>query len=193
YLEKDAQSHVFLVLSGVVCTYKVLADGRRQICKFAYPGDILGLDYTGRHVNSAESLGSSRLRCIPINAIDKLVMSEPGFGRSLLRITALELANTREQLLSLGRKSAMEKLATFLLGIFFRTRDSDQQDNSMQIPMKRCEIADFLGLTVETVSRNFTKLKQRGVISMLATTTIHIDDIELLGCIAEGDESVQIH
>lgn len=193
YLEEDTQTHVFLVLTGVVSNYKVLVDGRRQVCTFAYPGDILGLDCAGKHVNNAESLGSSRVRCIPINAIDKLIMSEPGFGRSLLRITALELAKTREQMLSLGRKSATEKLATFLLGISFRTRNADQLDNSIQIPMKRCEIADFLGLTVETVSRNFTKLKQRGVITMLSSTAIYIDDIELLESIAEGDESVRIH
>ena len=117
YLESDTQSHVFMVLAGVVSNYKVLSDGRRQVCAFAYPGDILGLDCTGKHVNNAESLGASRVRCIPINVINKLMMSEPGFGLSLLRITALELANTREQLLSLGRKSATEKLATFLLGI----------------------------------------------------------------------------
>lgn len=193
YLEEDPQTHVFLVLTGVVSNYKVLVDGRRQVCTFAYPGDILGLDCAGKHVNNAESLGSSRVRCIPINAIDKLIMSEPGFGQSLLRITALELAKTREQMLSLGRKSATEKLATFLLGISFRTRNSDQLDNSIQIPMKRCEIADFLGLTVETVSRNFTKLKQRGVITMLSSTAIYIDDIGLLESIAEGDESVRIH
>jgi CRP/FNR family transcriptional regulator len=186
YLEQDKQSHVFMVLSGVVSTYKVLADGRRQVCAFAYPGDILGLDCTGKHVNNAESLGSSRVRCIPINALDKLFMSEPGFGQSLLRITALELASTREQLLSLGIKSATEKLATFLLGINFRTRNPDQQENTIQIPMKRCEIADFLGLTVETVSRNFTKLKQCGAISMLSATVICIDDIQLLEAIAEG-------
>ncbi|MFT4727208.1 MAG: CRP/FNR family transcriptional regulator [Granulosicoccus sp.] len=193
YLEKDPQSHIFLVLAGVFSNYKVLADGRRQVCTFAYPGDILGLDCIGKHVNNAESLGSSRVRCIPINTIDKLILSEPGFGQSLLRITALELANTREQLLSLGRKSATEKLATFLLGISLRTRNADQQSHVVQIPMKRCEIADFLGLTVETVSRNFTKLKQLGVISMLSISAICIDDIELLESIAGGGESVQIH
>ena len=193
FLEDDAQTHVYLVLSGVIGTYKVLADGRRQICAFAYPGDILGLDCAGTHVNNAESLGVSLVRSIPINAISKLIMSEPGFGQTLLRITATELADTRDQMLSLGRKSAAEKLATFLLGISRRNSFSGQVDKLIDIPMKRCDIADFLGLTVETVSRNFTKLKRMGVISMQTSTAIKIEDMNMLELMADGDESVQEH
>ena len=193
FLEDEVQSHVYLVLSGVIGTYKVLADGRRQICAFAYPGDILGLDCAGAHVNNAESLGVSRVRSIPINAISKLIMSEPGFGQTLLRITATELADTRDQMLSLGRKSAAEKLATFLLGISRRDNFLEQVEQTINIPMKRCDIADFLGLTVETVSRNFTKLKQRGVITMLSSTVIKIENIDMLESMADGDESAQVH
>lgn len=193
HFEGDSQTHVYLVLSGVISTYKVLSDGRRQISTFAYPGDILGLDCARKHVNNAESLGLSRIRCIPINAIDKLIMSEPGFGQTLLRITATELADTRDQMLSLGRKSAAEKLATFLLGICRRNNFAGQTEDIIHIPMKRCDIADFLGLTVETVSRNFTKLKQFGVISMLSNTSIRIDNREVLELMADGDESVHLH
>jgi CRP/FNR family transcriptional regulator len=190
YLEGDSQSHVYLVLSGVIGTYKVLADGRRQISTFAYPGDILGLDCSGVHVNNSESLGVSKVRCIPIYAIDKLIMSEPGFGQTLLRITATELADTRDQMLSLGRKSAAEKLATFLVGICRRNSYAGQSEDIIHIPMKRCDIADFLGLTVETVSRNFTKLKQLGVISLLSSSSIQINNREILELMADGDESV---
>lgn len=193
FLEDEAQTHVYLVLSGVIGTYKVLADGRRQICAFAYPGDILGLDCAGRHVNNAESLGACRVRSIPINAIAKLIMSEPGFGQTLLRITATELADTRDQMLSLGRKSAAEKLATFLLGISRRNSPPDENEGMINIPMKRSDIADFLGLTVETVSRNFTKLKRMGVISMQTSTAIKIENMEMLELMADGDESVQLH
>ena len=190
YLEGDSQSHVYLVLSGVIGTHKVLADGRRQISTFAYPGDILGLDCSGVHVNNSESLGGSKVRCIPIYAIDKLIMSEPGFGQTLLRITATELADTRDQMLSLGRKSAAEKLATFLVGICRRNSHAGQSEDIIHIPMKRCDIADFLGLTVETVSRNFTKLKQLGVISLLSSSSIQINNREILDLMADGDESV---
>jgi len=193
FLENEAQTHVYLVLSGVVGTYKVLADGRRQICAFAYPGDILGLDCAGTHVNNAESLGPSKVRSIPINAISKLIMSEPGFGQTLLRITATELAETRDQMLSLGRKSAAEKLATFLLGISRRNSISGKLDDLIDIPMKRCDIADFLGLTVETVSRNFTKLKRMGIISMASSSVIKIEQKQMLELMADGDESVQLH
>lgn len=193
FLEGETQTHVYLVLSGVIGMYKLLADGRRQISTFAYPGDIMGLDCAGTHVNNAESLGNSTVRSIPINAIDKLIMSEPGFGQTLLRIAASELADTRDRMLSLGRKSATEKLATFLLRISRRNTASGRPNDIVQIPMKRSDIADFLGLTIETVSRNFTKLKMAGVISLVSNSEVKVKDMELLESIADGDQSVRMH
>lgn len=193
FLEAEAQSHLYLVLSGVIGTYSVLEDGRRQISAFAYPGDIIGLDCAGTHVNNAESLGTSRVRSIPINVVAKLIMSEPDFGQTLLRITAKELADTRDQILSLGRKSAAEKLATFLLGISRRNSRSGSIDDVIEIPMKRTDIADFLGLSVETVSRNFTKLRKNGVIGMPSNSVIEIVRMDLLELMADGDETVQVH
>jgi len=193
YLEGELQSHIFLVTSGIIGTYKLLADGRRQICRFAYPGDILGVDCAKRHLNNAEALSDSVVRSIPVSAIDKLIDSEPGFGQTLLHITAMELAGTREQLLSLGRKSASEKLATFLLSIARRSALPGNSEVLFDLPMKRCDIADYLGLTVETVSRNFTRLKVAGVIELLSSHQIKIGDIELLKALADGDDFLRLH
>lgn len=186
FLEGEKQSHVYLVVEGVVGLYKLLSDGRRQICSFAYPGDIVGLDSVGIHVNSAEALSQSQIRCIPVNAIEKLMRGEPGFGQALLYLAATELAETRDQLLSLGRKSASEKLATFLLRIARRSEKTGESDRTISVPMKRCEIADFLGLTIETVSRTFTKLKTSNIIRLKSNAVVEIVDVDKLSLIAEG-------
>jgi len=107
FIEGNQQNHVYLVQKGVIGTYKMLADGRRQIVGFAYPGDMLGLDHSGVYANSAEALTGCEIRCIPNSAIDKLMETEPGFVQTILRMTSQELADTREQLVSLGRKSVL--------------------------------------------------------------------------------------
>jgi CRP/FNR family transcriptional regulator len=133
------------------------------------------------------------VRCIPDNAIEKLIRSEPGFGQAILFLTASELAETREQMLSLGRKSAAEKLATFLLRISRRSMAIGQSGNILSIPMKRSEIADFLGLTIETVSRTFTRLRVARVIQLQANSQVEVIDMEQLKSIAEGEATAAVH
>ena len=193
YLEGEMQTHIYLVTAGVIGTYKLLSDGRRQVCTFAYPGQILGIECADKHMNHAEALCHSAVRSIPSNAIDRLIMDEPGFGQTLFRITAMELASTNELLVSLGRKTAAEKLATFLLNIARRNASASQHDVQIELPMKRCDIADYLGLTVETVSRHFTKLKLSGVIRLLSSNRICIDDMHLLDALAKGDTPTKFH
>ena len=186
YLEDNKQTHVYILLEGVVGTYKLLSDGRRQIVGFVYPGDMLGLDQTGNYTNSAEALNACRVRCVPISAIDKLILGEPGFGQTVLRATSQELAETRELLVSLGKKSAMEKLATFLLRISRRMDANGQDPDCINLPMKRAEIVDYLGLTIETVSRNFTKLKGSQIIKIVSNSEVRILDMAALEAVSEG-------
>ncbi len=186
YLESDKQTHVYMLQSGVIGTYKMLADGRRQIVGFSYAGDILGLDHPNYYANSAEALTNCTVRCIPIKAIDKLIETEPGFGQTILRMTSQELADAREQLVSLGRKSAMEKLATFLLRIARRNEQVGQRGDTVQLPMKRSDIGDYLGLTIETVSRNMTKLKRAQVIHLNSNSEVNILDRTALEGMADG-------
>ena len=193
FLEGAVQSHIFLVTSGVICTYKLLADGRRQLCAFSYPGDVFGMECAARHFCTAEALSDSVVRSIPIGAVDKLIMSEPGFGQALLRIAAMKLASTREQMMSLGRKTATEKLATFLLHIAQRNVEPAHTVIQIDLPMKRCDIADYLGLTVETISRQFTRLKMSGVITLLTSNRIQIDDLPGLEALAEEDDTARLH
>lgn len=187
YLEGNQQTHVYMLQKGVIGTYKMLADGRRQIVGFSYPGDILGLDYPDVYGDNAEALTECEVRCIPVSAIDRLIQSEPGFGQTILRMTSQELADVREQLVSLGRKSALEKLATFLLRIARRNEQAGYAASIVHLPMKRADIGDYLGLTIETVSRNITKLKVAQVIRLNSHSEIEILDREALISMAEGD------
>ena len=193
YFEGDKASHVYFVLSGVIGLYKLLGDGRRQISTFAYPGDVIGLDTINTYVNNGEALNSAVVRSIPVNDIEKLIRTEPGFGKALLLLTATELADTREQLLSLGRKSAAEKLATFLVRIARRSSHLEDVQSQIPIPMKRSDIADFLGLTIETVSRCFTKLKVARIIQLKRSSQLEILDMEKLESIASGNGLTAIH
>ncbi|MBX2880589.1 MAG: helix-turn-helix domain-containing protein [Granulosicoccus sp.] len=186
FLEGENQTHIHQVIDGVISVYKLLADGRRQIVGFHYPGDIIGLDHVGSYENHGEALCETRVRCIPVDAIDTLIMTEPGFGQAMLQLLSTELAETRDQLLSLGRKSAMEKLATFLLRISRRNARHGRDPLQLQLPMTRAEIADYLGLTVETISRNFTRLKLSAVIHLESNSAVRILDLDELESVAEA-------
>jgi len=189
YLEGQRQTHVYLLLEGVVGRYKLLPDGRRQIVSFSYPGDMIGLDCPERHVDSAEALERVRVRTIPFNAIDRLMTTEPGFGQALLRVAAAELADSREQMITLGRKSASEKLAGFLVRIANRNASIGEDPDTITLPMKRSEIADFLGLTIETVSRQFTRLRTARIIHLSSSTHVQVLDADRLQAIADGDDA----
>ena len=186
YLEGQRQGHVYLLLDGVIGRYKLLADGRRQITSFAYPGDLIGFDLPGVYQDSAEALDAVRVRSVPLGAIDRLLEREPGFAQALLRFAAAELADTREQMVSLGRKSAAEKVAGFLLRLARRSDALGDGARPIRLPMKRSEIADFLGLTIETVSRQLTRLRTTRVIRLVSITEIEVLDELRLETIAEG-------
>jgi len=189
FVAGETRSHVYQILEGVVSVYELLPDGRRQIATFCYPGDLIGADSNVRFVHNAESLCAVRVRCIPVKAMDRLISSEPGFSQALLNVLSTELAETRDQLLSLGRKSAREKVATFLLRISRRNEREGIDESQLHLPMTRAEIADYLGLTIETVSRNITKLKLAGVISLPSSAQVQVLDLDRLEVFADGGES----
>lgn len=186
FLSGDEHTHVYQVLEGVVGLYRMLADGRRQIVSFYYPGDLIGVVDQTFSQHHAEALCDTRVRCIPAKTIETLMASEPGFVQALLNTMATELAETRDQVLSLGRKSALEKLATFLLRISGRNAREKHDELRLHLPVTRSEIGDYLGLTIETVSRNITKLRAAGVINLERKSVIQIIDLQKLNDIADG-------
>lgn len=163
FIEGDSADWLYEVVGGSVCTYKLMLDGRRQITAFHFPGDLLGLRVHGQHVYGAEAITRARLRRYAHAEIDRFVARSPDIARHLLGLAEDELTGAQEQMLLLGRKSAREKVLSFLLARA-RHEDDEGYDTEIDVPMTRADIADYLGLTVETVSRTFTALREEGLI-----------------------------
>src|SRR5262252_8960704 len=113
FVEGDAASHVYRVETGAVALYKVLADGRRQIVGFAYPGDLIGLGERGEHLMNAQAIQPTRLRCVPTAALYRSAARDPALGLKLYEAVARELAAVRDLMLTTGQRSATERLASF--------------------------------------------------------------------------------
>jgi CRP/FNR family transcriptional regulator, nitrogen fixation regulation protein len=159
--ENEPADYLYKVISGSVRTYKILGDGRRQIGGFYLPGDIFGLEFADEHALSAEAITDARVLVIKRSALANLAGRDPAIGRELYALTARELARVQERVLLLI-KSAQERVASFLLEMAQRTPIADQ----IELPMSRQDIADYLGLTIETVSRTFTALESAAAIEV---------------------------
>jgi CRP/FNR family transcriptional regulator len=188
FSEGDKGGKYYEVLEGVVCSFRVLHDGRRQILSFNYPGDIVGIGHERGCKCSCEAVSAAKLRCIPAAALQRSIRERPELAEKLLNVATAELASMHDHFVMVGRKSATEKLASFLLALARREADEDAVSASFQLPMTRTDIADFLGLTIETVSRRFTALRKLGVIDLPQTTKVHVRDMLQLEELADGDD-----
>ena len=188
FCEGDDAEFLYEVVEGVMCNYRILLDGRRQIISFAYPGDLIGFGQNEHYRHSCEAVCDARVRSVSKNELMRDAQGHADVGYRLLEFASSELANMQEHQLLLGRKTAIEKLASFLLVLANRTGGDDAPNDHFRLPMTRTDIADYLGLTIETVSRNMTKLKSNGVIDLPQTTMVHVRDMDRLIELAEGDE-----
>lgn len=184
--EGEPAGHVFNVTAGAVKVYKLLADGRRQMTGFLFPGDFLGLANEAIYAYSAEAVTHTTLCRFPRRKLENLLERFPKMERRLLGMASHELAVAQEQMLLLGRKTAREKIASFLLMLSRRAVQRGQKDNPVSVPMSRTDIGDYLGLTTETVSRTFTQLKQGGLIVLLTGGKVELADRAALEDMAEG-------
>ncbi len=182
FAEGDDADSVYEVVSGMVRLYKLLPDGRRLITGFLSAGHLMGLAPEGVCVYTAEALTEVTLCRYKRTAFERLIDEVPGFAKRLLAATSHELRAAQDQMLLLGRKAASEKLASFLIMLAEQQEDEDEID----VPMTRSDIADYLGLTIETVSRTLTKLRQDGLIALPNPTRIEILDREQLEDLAAG-------
>jgi CRP/FNR family nitrogen fixation transcriptional regulator len=183
YGEGDRATAWYRVQSGVLRTCKLLPDGRRQVEDFLFPGDFFGLETRGEHSFAAEAITSVSVIRYSRPRLTAAAAASNRVAARLLDVSLEQLGKVHGHLMLLGRKTAEEKLATFLLEMLERSPGPDVIDLSMS----RTDIADYLGLTIETVSRTFSTLKQEGVIALPSAQHVVILDRDALEEMS-GDE-----
>ena len=162
--EGEPAASVYTVTDGIVRLYKLSGDGRRQVIGFAMPGDFLGLTMTELASFSADTIGQVSLCQIAQPDFAALITSNPHLLRKLHDIATHELVIAQDQMLLLGRRTAQERIAAFLLRMHERWARIHGPSVTFQLPMSRTDIGDFLGLTMETVSRVINKLAREKMI-----------------------------
>jgi CRP/FNR family transcriptional regulator len=185
FAEGDEADSVYEVVQGTLRLYKLLPDGRRLITGFLSAGHLLGLAPEGVCVYTAEAITNVTLCRYKRAAFERLIDEVPGFARRLLVVTSHELRAAQDRMLLLGRKTATEKVASFLL--LMAERHGNEGAGEIDVPMTRSDIADYLGLTIETVSRTLTKLKQDGLIALASSARIELLDRHRLDELAAGE------
>lgn len=174
YAQGESAGGLYEVEFGCVRIYRLLADGRRQISAFHFAGEIFGFEASSTHHFFAEAIVSSGIRLIRSNP-------SPDGCHEILPFALQNLVRAQEHLLLLGRQNAVERVAAFLADMAERQGGLEHID----LPMSRTDIADYLGLTIETVSRVFSRLKQKGVIRLHGARSVEIKRMEVLRTMAE--------
>jgi CRP-like cAMP-binding protein len=165
--ENEPADYVYKVVSGSVRTYNILSDGRRQIGGFYMPGDIFGIEFDGEHTSAAEAISDAKVLVVKRSAVNALAGRDASVARELFALTARELRRVQDRILLLI-KSAQERVAGFLLEMAQRASGG----NAIDLPMSRQDIADYLGLTIETVSRTLTSLEAAAAIEVSTSRRI---------------------
>jgi CRP-like cAMP-binding protein len=186
FAEGDVVSHLYRIETGSIALFKVLNDGRRQIMGFAYAGDLIGLGADREHVMNAQAVKPTRVRCLPAGSVRQAAAKDPALALKLYEALAGELAAMRDLLFTTGQRNALERVAGFLVALSRRNDRRGDDPTSIQLPMTRTDIGDLLGLTIETVSRTFTKLKHLQLIELPQCSHVQLLDIDRLESLADG-------
>jgi CRP/FNR family nitrogen fixation transcriptional regulator len=165
YGEQEPAEYVYQVKLGAVRSYKLLSDGRRQIGAFHLAGDIFGLENGSEHRFTAEAIVDTTVRLIRRRSLEVLADSDAVVLRNLLSMTTSNLQHAENHMLLLGRKTSLERVAAFLIEMDRRITAA----GVMPLPMSRRDIADYLGLTLETVSRALSRLHELGIIGFISS------------------------
>jgi CRP/FNR family transcriptional regulator, nitrogen fixation regulation protein len=166
YGESEPADCIYEVISGAVRSYKVLSDGRRQICAFHLPTDIFGFENGGHYRFTAEAIVETTARVVRRHSLEYVAATDVRVTHNLLSMTARNLLHAEDHMLLLGRKTSLERVAAFLLEMDHRLTGAGM----IALPMSRRDIADYLGLTLETVSRALSYLRERGILEFSETS-----------------------
>jgi len=176
----DPARYVYNLTEGTVCVSRSMADGRRQILGFLLPGDFIGLEAAETHRCDAEALTEAKVCRFERAAFDGFLQDNPDVALHLLRIASSDLAQAARHEVLLGRKTAVERIATFLLDLRDRSGARHLRTQPLALPMTRSDIADYTGLTIETVSRVLGRLRSSKVIELIGASAVRVlDDAQL--------------
>jgi len=187
FSQDDPADSLFVLTSGHIRVLKLLADGRRQITDFLYPGDFLGMSYGLEYAYSAEALDDVVLCRFPREKLETLFREFPQLEMRLFEIASNELIAAQNQMVLLGQKTATEKVSSFLLENVRRCEESGQNGSDLHLPMTRGDIADYVGLSGETISRVLHELAAKGVIEIPSAPHIIVKERGRLEELAEED------
>lgn len=182
YVEGDDAPYCYQVVSGVVKEYNTLEDGRRQVADFYGVGDLFGISELDEQLHTAEAITDCVVRCYGRDQFLKAVASSPELAHKFLDTLMTRLHRSRERMIMLGRMSAMQRIAAFLL----RLSSEQKATSNIRFLMSRQDIADHLGLTIETVCRVLTEMKKRGVVIFETARLFSIPDEDMLEDVAHG-------
>lgn len=183
YADADQVTNYANILAGVVKLTKIMPDGRQQIVGLQFAPDFMGRPFQRERRIDAEAATDISVCSFPKSALDRLIRASPELEHRLLEQALRELDEAREWMVTLGRKTAAEKVASFLLLIASHIDPAEESGNgpvSFELPLTRSDIADFLGLTIETVSRQLTRFRKDGVISVENNRQVTVADLSRL-------------
>lgn len=172
YVESDDARYCYQLISGVAKEFNTLEDGRRQVADFYNTGDLFGLSETRAQLHTAEAITDCTLRCYPRDTFMQTIAASPELSKFFLDTLMSRLHRARERMIMIGRMTAIERVVSFLL----RLKEDQNGAREITIAMSRQDIADHLGLTIETVCRTLTELKKQGVIAMPSARLFSIID-----------------
>ena len=176
FLQQETSTNLYNITQGNVKIYHLLSDGRIQIIGFLYPGDFFGSYRLGKYNYSAEAIGDIKLCVFKQEILDKYLEKNTNIVKELLHMISYELTLAQDRIGVLGKMNANERMAKFILNISNQRARIGWQDNPISLPMTRQDIADYLGLTLETVSREITKLKTSNIIKVISSKQLFISN-----------------
>lgn len=188
FLEGDTADRIYEVASGVLRLTRVMEDGRRQVIAFGYPGDTVGFPSDGRYHTDCDALVPSTLVMHRRSELET-ASGDAALHQRLLLAALREISGMQDHFMMLGRKLSIERLASFLMVLTARVGEPLGEFEQVTLPMTRADIADFLGLNTETVSRAFTQLRKSQIIAIDHVNTVIVLKPVALRCIAQGDET----
>ena len=177
----DKFQSLFALKSGAIKTYGSTRDGREQITGFHFPGELIGLDAIGNNMHNCNAVALEKtVVCeLPYNNIENISLQIPSIQQEITRLMSLEIRNDEEMLMAIGSMRAEQRVACFLFSLYRRLSSRDNDKSMFRLPMTREEIGNYLGLSLETVSRRMSSLHEDGVINV-ENRLIKLKDIDRL-------------